>query len=72
MCNSGAWIAAIMGMPVENNLVMSEEVRFANRAREDTRLAWLALAMSPGLGPKRIADAMRQVESANRYFVACH
>ncbi len=62
VCNSGAWIAAIMGMPVENNLVMSEEDRFADRAREDTRLAWLALAMSPGLGPKRIADAMRQVE----------
>jgi DNA processing protein len=35
----------------------------AIKAREDTRLAWLALAMSPGLGPKRIADAMRQVEA---------
>jgi DNA processing protein len=34
----------------------------AGKAREETRLAWLALAMSPGLGPKRIADAMRQVE----------
>lgn len=32
-------------------------------AREDSRLAWLALAMSPGLGPKRVADAMRQVEA---------
>jgi DNA processing protein len=35
----------------------------AGKASEETRLAWLALAMSPGLGPKRIADAMRQVET---------
>jgi len=35
----------------------------AAKAREETRLAWLALALSPGLGPKRIADAMRQVET---------
>jgi DNA processing protein len=35
----------------------------AGKAREETRLAWLALALSPGLGPKRIADAMRQVET---------
>jgi DNA processing protein len=31
-------------------------------AQKETRLAWLALALSPGLGPKRIADAIRQVE----------
>jgi len=62
VCNSGAWIAAIMGIIVENNIVMSEEDRLASEARQDTRLAWLALAMSPGLGPKRIADAMRQVQ----------
>jgi DNA processing protein len=35
----------------------------AGKVREETRLAWLALALSPGLGPKRIADAMRQVET---------
>lgn len=35
----------------------------ADRSRTDTRLAWLALAMSPGLGPKRIAEALRQVET---------
>jgi DNA processing protein len=34
----------------------------SERVREETRLTWLALALSPGLGPKRIADAMRQVE----------
>ncbi len=43
---------------------LTENKGFAfEKAREETRLAWLALAMSPGLGPKRIADAMRQVEA---------
>jgi DNA processing protein len=35
-------------------------------AREEDRLAWLALALSPGLGPKRILDAMREVEAPSR------
>jgi DNA processing protein len=29
-------------------------------------LAWLALALTPGLGPKRILDAVRQTESASQ------
>jgi DNA processing protein len=32
------------------------------------RLAWLALSLSPGLGPKRILDAMRAVETPSRIF----
>jgi DNA processing protein len=39
----------------------------APRLDED-RLAWLALALSPGLGPKRIADAMRQLETPSQLF----
>ena len=35
---------------------------------DDDRLAWLALALSPGLGPKRILDAMRELKSAARLF----
>jgi DNA processing protein len=31
--------------------------------QEENRLAWLALALSPGLGPKRILDAMQHVAS---------
>ena len=43
---------------------LTENKQFASdNSREETRLAWLALAMSPGLGPKRIADAVRQVEA---------
>jgi DNA processing protein len=30
---------------------------------EEDRLAWLALALSPGLGPKRILDAMKQLDA---------
>lgn len=32
-------------------------------AIDENQLAWLALALCPGLGPKRILDAMREVET---------
>ena len=33
---------------------------------DEERLAWLALALTPGLGPKRILDAVGEAESASR------
>jgi DNA processing protein len=33
---------------------------------EEERLAWLALALTPGLGPKRILDAAQEYETASR------
>ncbi len=33
---------------------------------DEERLAWLALALSPGLGPKRILDAMKTLEEPGR------
>lgn len=33
---------------------------------DEGRLAWLALALTPGLGPKRILDAAKQAGSASR------
>ncbi len=33
---------------------------------DEERLAWLALALSPGLGPKRILDAMQALEEPRR------
>jgi DNA processing protein len=36
---------------------------------DENRLAWLALALSPGLGPKRILDAMRELEAPSRIFI---
>ncbi len=33
---------------------------------DEERLAWLALALTPGLGPKRILDAVQECETADR------
>jgi DNA processing protein len=35
---------------------------------DEDRLAWLALALSPALGPKRILDAIQKLKSASRLF----
>jgi DNA processing protein len=35
---------------------------------DEERLAWLALVLSPGLGPKRILDAVRQLDAASQIF----
>jgi DNA processing protein len=35
---------------------------------EEDRLAWLALTLTPGLGPKRILDAMEQLETPAAVF----
>jgi DNA processing protein len=37
-------------------------------ALEEDRLAWLALILTPGLGPRRILDAMRQLQSPSQLF----
>jgi DNA processing protein len=34
----------------------------------DDRLAWLALTLAPGLGPKRILDAMKLIDVPSRIF----
>jgi DNA processing protein len=34
----------------------------------EDRLAWLALALSPALGPRRILDAMRELKAPSRVF----
>jgi DNA processing protein len=35
---------------------------------DEDRLAWLATALAPGLGPKRVVDAMRELEAPSRIF----
>jgi len=35
---------------------------------DEERLAWLALALAPGLGPKRILDTVQQLDSASAIF----
>jgi DNA processing protein len=38
------------------------------RALDENRLAWLALVLAPGLGPRRILDAVRELEAPGRIF----
>jgi hypothetical protein len=35
---------------------------------DENRLAWLALALAPGLGPKRILDAMKELDAPSQVF----
>ena len=35
---------------------------------DEDRLAWLALTLAPGLGPRRILEAMRQLETPSQIF----
>ena len=37
-------------------------------ALDEDRLAWMALALSPGLGPKRILDAVKTLDAPSRIF----
>jgi DNA processing protein len=37
-------------------------------ALDEERLAWLALALAPGLGPKRILDAVKQLDAPSQIF----
>ena len=47
-----------------------ETGRATERATEldEERLGWLALTLAPGLGPKRILDAIREIGDASRIF----
>jgi DNA processing protein len=47
----------------------TQEVSAAHRQElDENRLAWLALALAPNLGPKRIVEAVRELESASQIF----
>jgi DNA processing protein len=45
-----------------------EPLGFPQHSIDEDRLAWLALSLSPALGPKRILDAMREFGTASRLF----
>ena len=45
-----------------------QEPQAALRNLDEDRLAWLALTLSPGLGPKRILDAMQALPAPSRLF----
>ncbi len=48
----------------------SDAELYALTRKERARLAWLALALTPEMGPTRIARAMARLESAERLFEA--
>jgi DNA processing protein len=50
------------------NTLPEETASAASPRLDEDRLAWLALTLSPGLGPRRILDAMRQLEAPSRIF----
>jgi DNA processing protein len=52
-----------MTMPPEAGVTES-----AAALLDEDRLAWLALVLSPGLGPKRIVDAVAQLNAASQIF----
>ena len=45
-----------------------EATASASSPLDEDRLAWLAAALTPGLGPKRIVDAMRQLDAPSQLF----
>jgi DNA processing protein len=46
----------------------SDAARKSQPHTAEDRLAWLALALTPGLGPKRILDAMKVLEAPGQVF----
>ncbi len=49
--------------------ILPEETAGTTGAQlDEDRLAWLALALSPGLGPRRILDAMKALDAPSRIF----
>jgi DNA processing protein len=51
---------------VQTKMTFRESAAVA--ALDEDRLAWLALMLTPGLGPRRILDAMRQIEAPCQIF----
>lgn len=50
------------------NTTQSEAAPAVRRAIPEEELAWLALALSPGLGPRRILEAVKELRSASEIF----
>jgi DNA processing protein len=59
-------IPIVGGKSTETSEARASSVAAA--ALDEERLAWLALVLSPGLGPKRILDAVRQLDAASQIF----
>ncbi|HZY63251.1 MAG TPA: DNA-processing protein DprA [Edaphobacter sp.] len=47
-----------------------QQASVSEAAREEVQLAWMALTLTPGMGPTRIAKAVRALGAAERLFAA--
>jgi len=47
---------------------LSQDALYPAAQLDEDRLAWLALTLAPGLGPKRIVDAVKQLEAPSQIF----
>jgi DNA processing protein len=44
------------------------DIEQGRRAADESSLAWLALVLSPGLGPRRVLDAVKRLDCAEQIF----
>ena len=51
-------------------ITSSDAEQYALETKEKARLGWMALALTPGMGPTRIAKAMERLGTAERVFEA--
>ena len=49
-------------------MAIPEAASAADGSLDEDRLAWLALTLTPGLGPRRISEAMRQLTAPSEVF----
>jgi len=47
---------------------LAKDAPIPERPLDEDRLAWLALVLAPGLGPKRIVDAVRELDAPCQLF----
>jgi DNA processing protein len=53
---------------LESGTASLDRIPLPTASLDEDRLAWLALVLSPGLGPKRIVDAVAQLETPSQIF----
>jgi DNA processing protein len=57
-----------MATPPAGGILQGSPAKLDSATLDEERLGWLALTLSPGLGPKRIVDAMARLDAASEIF----
>jgi DNA processing protein len=55
-------------MSSASRALQQSDLLAAGVSPDEDRLAWLALILAPGLGPRRVLDAMRQLDAPSQIF----